>query len=263
MNILFFGDIVGQIGIDAVTLSLPKLAKAYDIDFTIANGENASRGKGLTEVDYRKILEAGVDVITLGNHWRSKQQIDDYIDDADSLIRPLNVLNYEKGSGSSLFDCDGVSIRVTNVLGQSFLKDDVGAPYDALTQLLASCGDEIHIVDFHAESTSEKALLGYAMDGKVSALVCTHTHVQTADEKILPNGTAFISDIGMCGAANGIIGVERQSALDKILYGHSEVNFGIDERDDKMVNAIVLEIDEISHKAVSIKRVYLINGVSK
>jgi 2',3'-cyclic-nucleotide 2'-phosphodiesterase len=259
MKILFFGDIVGRIGREAVSSLLPSLVKEYDIDFVIANGENASHGKGLTEGNYRELMDAGINAITLGNHWHSKEQIDDYIEDADGLIRPLNLINYDHGSGSSVFDCDGTDVRVTNVLGQAFLKETVASPYTSLSELILNEPTLVHIVDFHAESTSEKQIMGYAFDGKVSALVGTHTHVQTNDAHILSNGTAYISDIGMCGAFGGVIGFEKNSVMNKILFGQASL-FEIDENAPKLVNAVVIDIDELSGRARSIKALSYLDG---
>lgn len=251
MRILFFGDIVGRIGREAVSSLLPKLVKEYEIDFVIANGENASHGKGLTEKNYQEIIDSGVNAITLGNHWHAKDQIDDYIDEAESLIRPLNLLNYTHGVGSASFDCDGYEVRVTNLLGQAFMTETVASPFASLTEFLKTVSPGIHIVDFHAESTSEKQIMGYAFAGQVTALVGTHTHVQTNDARILDGGTAFISDIGMCGASDSVIGFEKNSVMGKILYG-KEGHFEIDDGAVPIVNAIVIEVDEETGKALDI-----------
>ncbi len=244
MRILFYGDIVGKVGRIAVHLSLPRLVEKYDVDFVIANGENASHGKGLTESHYRYLIDSGVDCITLGNHWHSKQEVDDYLDDADDLVRPLNILNYHHGSGSASYGVDGVEVRVTNVLGVFAMEETVRSPFEAMDELLkAEDHPAIHIVDYHADSTSEKAIFGYVYDGKVSAVLGTHTHVQTADAKILPNGTAFMSDVGMCGDPTGVIGFEKNSVIDKIVYGHKGA-FGLDDHAPMMVNAILMDFDE-------------------
>jgi metallophosphoesterase (TIGR00282 family) len=259
MKILFFGDIVGRIGREAVSSLLPSLVKEFDIDFVIANGENASHGKGLTERNYQELMDLGINAITLGNHWHSKDQIDDYIDDADGLIRPLNLLNYSHGEGSAVFDCDGTDVRVTNVLGQAFLTETVANPYAALTELIAQEPTLVHIVDFHAESTSEKQILGYAFDGKLTALVGTHTHVQTNDARVLDNGTAYITDIGMCGAYNGVIGFEKNSVMNKILFGQASP-FEIDDNARKLVDAVVIDVDEETGRARSIQALSYLEG---
>ncbi len=253
MKILFFGDIVGQVGRNAIKHNVEKLVKKYQVDFVIANGENATHGKGLIERHYNELLDAGVDCITLGNHYLSKDRINDYINDATNLVRPLNLLNSFGGVGSQTFLVNGITIRVTNVLGTAFMKEEVSAPYTALKELIDETKDEdsIHIVDFHAEATGEKACFGYAFDGLVSAVLGTHTHVQTNDAKILPNGTAFITDAGMCGAANGVLGFEKNSVINKTLFGSTN-RFDLDTNDTEMINAVILEVDEISKKCLEI-----------
>ncbi len=249
MRILFFGDIVGEVGRKAVLTNLEKLVKKYQIDFVIANGENATHGKGLIERHYLELIDGGVDCITLGNHYMSKDQILDYIDDATALVRPLNLSKRIGGEGSVLFDVHGVQIRVTNILGEAFMQEEVSSPYYSLKQLIESLENEdsIHIVDYHAEVTSEKIAFSYAFDGVVSAVIGTHTHVQTNDAKILENGTGFICDVGMCGDANGVLGFEKHSVMNKTLFGNKS-KFEIDVNGQQMINAVVLDIDESTKK---------------
>lgn len=249
MKVLFFGDIVGRVGRQAVKQNIESLVKKYQIDFVIANGENATHGKGLIEKHYNELIDAGVDVITLGNHYLSKDTILDYIDDATALIRPLNLSKRIGGVGSEVFDCGGTKIRVSNVLGTAFMKEEVSSPYYSVKQLIDSLGDEdsIHIVDYHAEATSEKICFAYAFDGLISAVVGTHTHVQTNDARILENGTAFITDVGMCGAFDSVLGFEKNSVISKTLFGN-KTRFELDDHAIPMVNAVVIDIDEISKK---------------
>lgn len=253
MKILFFGDIVGQVGRNAIKHNVEKLVKKYQVDFVIANGENTTHGKGLIEKHYNELIDAGVDCITLGNHYLSKDRINDYINEANNLVRPLNLLNNFGGVGSQTFLVNGITVRVTNVLGTAFMKEEVSSPYAALKELIDSNPNEdsIHIVDFHAEATGEKACFGYAFDGLVSAVIGTHTHIQTNDAKILPNGTAFITDAGMCGAANGVLGFEKSSVINKTLFGSTN-RFELDTNDTEMINAVILEIDEVSKKCAEI-----------
>lgn len=250
MKILFLGDIVGKIGRRVVINNLEKLVKKYQVDFVIANGENATHGKGLIEKHYYDLLDAGVDCITLGNHYLSKDRIIDYIEDADALIRPLNISKRIGGEGSRLFNVNGVKIRVTNILGTAFMKEEVSSPYYSLKSLIDSfeSEDSIHIVDYHAEATGEKMCFGYAFDGLVSAVLGTHTHVQTNDARILENGTAYMSDVGMCGAANGVLGFEKNSVMKVTMFGEKG-RFEFDEQDQGMINAAVIDIDESTHKA--------------
>ena len=253
MKILFFGDIVGQVGRNAVKHNIEKLVKKYQVDFVIANAENATHGKGLIEKHYNELIDAGVNCLTLGNHYFSKNLISNYIDDAECLVRPLNLLKRFGGVGSALFEVNGQLIRVTNVLGSAFMKEEVASPYTSLKELIDSNKDEnsIHIVDYHAEATGEKACFGYLFDGQVSAVLCTHTHVQTSDAKILPNGTAFITDVGMCGAANGVLGFEKNSVINKTMFGNNN-RFELDTNDTEMVNAVVVQIDDVSKKCIEI-----------
>ena len=259
MKILFFGDIVGQLGRQAVKHNIEKLVKKYQVDFVIANGENATHGKGLIEKHYHELIDAGIDCITLGNHYFSKDRITQYIDEADKLVRPLNLLRNFGGQGSALFEVNGINIRVTNVLGTAFMKEEVASPYLSMKELLDNVIDEdsIHIVDFHAEATGEKSCFGYVLDGVVSAVLGTHTHVQTNDAKILPNGTAFISDIGMCGAANGVLGFDKNTVINKTIFGSDE-RFDLDTKDVEMINAVVLNIDNETKKCVEIFPVKII-----
>lgn len=249
MRILFFGDIVGEVGRKAVLNNVEKLIKKYQIDFVIANGENATHGKGLIERHYLELTNGGVDCITLGNHYLSKNQILDYIDDATCLVRPLNLSKRIGGEGSVLFEVNGSLIRVTNILGEAFMQEEVSSPYYSFKQLLDSLDNEnsIHIVDYHAETTSEKIAFGYAFDGEVSAVIGTHTHVQTNDAHILENGTGFITDAGMCGDANGILGFEKHSVMNKTLFGEKS-KFEIDVNGQQMINAVVIDVDEITKK---------------
>ena len=250
MKILFLGDIVGKVGRRTVTNNLEKLVQKCQVDFVIANGENVTHGKGIIEKHYYELLNAGVDCITLGNHYLSKDNLLTYIEDADALVRPLNISKRIGGEGSRLFEVNGINIRVTNILGTAFMKEEVSSPYYSLKSLIDSLEseDSIHIVDYHAEATGEKMCFGYAFDGLVSAVLGTHTHVQTNDAKILKNGTAFISDVGMCGAANGVLGFEKDSVMRVTMFGEKD-RFGFDDNDQGLLNAVVIDIDDMSHKA--------------
>ena len=250
MKILFLGDIVGKVGRRTVANNLEKLVKKYQVDFVIANGENVTHGKGLIEKHYYELLNDGIDAITLGNHYLSKDKLLDYIDDADALIKPLNISKRIGGEGTRLFEVNGVKVRVTNILGTAFMKEEVSSPYYSLKSLIDSLEseDSIHIVDYHAEATGEKMCFGYAFDGLVSAVLGTHTHVQTNDAKILKNGTAFISDVGMCGAANGVLGFEKDSVMKVTMFGEKG-RFEFDEQDQGLLNAVVIDIDEVTKKA--------------
>lgn len=257
MKILFIGDIVGRVGRRMVKEYLPNIVDKYNIDFVIANGENASHGKGLLRHHYFELIESGVDVITLGNHYDSKKDIRGYIDRVDRLIRPLNLLNEYPGEGSAVYDVNGVSIRVTNLLGSAFMKEEVNNPYYSLLDYLSNQEEkeDIHIVDFHAEATGEKICFAYAFDGKVSAVIGTHTHVQTRDARILAEGTGFISDVGMTGLYDGALGFDKDSVVNKLMYGNQS-KFSIPEEGRGLFSAVVLNIDERTGKCVEIFPIY-------
>lgn len=258
MKVLFIGDIVGRVGRRMIKEKLPYFIKKYDIDFVIANGENATHGKGLIRHHYEELIDAGVDVITLGNHFDSKNEIIKYIDRADRLIRPINLIRPFPGEGSALFDLDGITVRVTNVLGSAFIKEEVNSPYLSTLELLETSEPaNIHIIDFHAEATGEKQSFAYALDGKVSAVIGTHTHVQTNDARILPNGTAFISDAGMTGFYDGILGFDKDTVIKSNLYGEKG-RFAPPDEGRGLLSGVVIDIDDISGRAKDIFNVYYV-----
>lgn len=255
MRVLFFGDIVGKVGRQIVIKKIDDLVDKYRIDFVIANGENASHGKGLTENNYNELVDCGVDVITLGNHYGNKDDINRYIDSAEALIRPANLIKRFGGVGTRVFNVNGVRIRITNILGTALMTEEVGNPYASLKEIVDASKGEIHIVDFHAEATSEKECLAYAFDGKISAVLGTHTHVQTRDAHVLKDGTAYISDIGMCGAYNGVIGFEKESVMKKTLFGEQS-RFALLDKDDALLSAVVIDIDDETCKTREIFPIY-------
>lgn len=253
MKILFLGDIVGKAGRKMVEKYLPGLKSKYQIDFVIANGENATHGKGLIEHHYQQLLNAGVDCVTLGNHYASKSEIEEYIEGADALIRPYNIKKEFPGAGTVLFEVGETRVRITNLLGRIFMIEEVENPLQALNEILENEEpSDIHIVDFHAETTSEKEALGWAMDGKVSAILGTHTHVQTHDERILPLGTGYISDVGMCGPNQGILGASKEKMIQRIFYD-TPTRYEIENEKGSILSFVVLDIDEELGTTRSIK----------
>ena len=256
MKILFIGDVVGRVGRRMLKERIPYYVDKYEIDFVIANGENATHGKGLNRNHYFELLDAGVDVITLGNHYMSKSEILRYIDNVDRLVRPLNLLKKFPGEGSVAFEVNGVSVRVTNVLGSAFMDEDVNSPYYSVITLLSEEEPTtVHIVDFHAEATGEKQAFAFALDGKVSAVLGTHTHVQTNDAHILPKGTAFISDVGMTGYADGVLGSLSDTVVNKLIYGQQS-KFQTPDDGRGIFSAVVIDIDDISGLAKQIFPIY-------
>lgn len=259
MKILFVGDIVGKSGRNIVINNLPALINKYNIDFVIANGENATHGKGIIENHYNSLLRAGVDVITLGNHYNSKSEINEFINGADYLIRPYNLINDFGGVGTAVYEVGDIRIRVTNLLGEAFMLEEVNNPFDALKEIIDNEEKtEIHIVDFHAEATGEKQALAWAFDGLVTAVIGTHTHVQTHDERVLKNGTGFMCDVGMCGPYNGILGAKREVVIGR-LWNKEKIRYEIESEKGSILSAVVLDIDENNGTTRSIKSIKLID----
>lgn len=231
---------------------LPLYIKKYNVDFVIANGENVTHGKGLIRHHYEELLDYGIDVVTLGNHYNSKKELERYIDSTDRLIRPYNLIEPFSGEGTALFDVDGLTIRVTNILGSAFMKEAVNSPYYAIVEINQDLEDsDIHIIDYHAEATGEKYSIAYAFDGKVGAVLGTHTHIQTNDAKILPNGTAFISDVGMCGYYDGILGFDKDSVIRKNCFGEMS-RYEVPSEGRGVFSAVLMDFDRITHKCKQI-----------
>ncbi len=252
MKILFLGDVVGEIGLRALSLLLPSFRKKDGISFVVVNGENATLGKGLRHKDYEALLSYGADCVTLGNHYAARHETNRYIGYADRLVRPINV--DFSGEGSRLFSVNGKGIRVTSVLGRSFMKEPSSGYRDIVDSLLLHSGDHIHIVDFHGESTSEKSLFAHYVDGRVSAVIGTHTHILTDDAKILPKGTAFLTDAGSAGLGDSVIGFEAESALEKIYFG-SKAPFVAPKKGKAVMTGAVLEFANGSNFPISIKTI--------
>ena len=252
MNILFIGDIFSTQGRDMIDEYLVRIKQKYDVDVVIANAENTTHGKGLIKKHYDELLFQGISLMTMGNHTFSKKELFDYIDEADRLIVPYNQPKVLPGVGSRQIVVDGVKIRVTNLLGITFMDGKAQNPFEAIDDILENDESDIHIVDFHAEATSEKIALGYYLDGKVSAVLGTHTHVTTADEKILPLGTAYQSDVGMTGPYEGVIGCDKDSIIQRSKSGLLG-QFVIAEGEGQL-NATLLSFNE-SFQCTSIQRI--------
>ena len=248
MHILFVGDVVGSIGRAMLAKHLPLLKDKYQLDFIIVNGENASHGKGLIRKHYQELLDAGADVITLGNHYNAKGEIRDYIGDTISLIRPINLKKSYPGVGTSVYQQNQLSIRVTNVLGQAFMNEEVDNPFEAIDSILKTLKPtDLHIIDFHAEATGEKYAMGYAFDGKVTAVLGTHTHVQTNDARLLTQGTAYITDVGMTGPDHGILGVKKENII-KRLWQQEKTVYELDEDGYAVMGAVVMHVNDMTKR---------------
>ncbi len=253
MKILFIGDIVGKPGRAIVAQVLPNLKKELAIDVVIANVENLAHGKGVTQKTWDEVRRAGVDIGTGGNHTVSKDDARSLLaDPAQPLVRPANYADLP-GTGDRTITVQGAEIRVLNLVGQSFMDESVASPFTTADTLLTEKGAPVTILDMHAEATSEKVAMGWHVDGRVSAVVGTHTHVPTADSRILPHGTAYVTDAGMCGLRDSIIGVDREAIMPRFLGGEKR-RHDIAEHGPAVFNAVLIEVDAHGH-ATSIVRV--------
>ena len=256
MKILFIGDIYSKCGRDIVKKNLPTLKQQYDVDLVIANGENSAHGKGMTKKIYDELMEIGIDAFTMGNHFLKNKDITKWLDSVNNIARPLNIDGVVEGKGSVVVETKKGKVRITNLIGRVFIKEfDALNPFECLDDLLDESDEVIHILDFHAEANGEKKSLGYYFDGRVSAVLGTHTHVQTADNRILPKGCAYISDVGFCGAYESVLGIEVKDAIafskDYNFKNHTPAE-GKGE-----LNAVVIDIDEKSGKSRSIERIQI------
>lgn len=250
LSILMIGDIVGKLGRKAAASALAQIRREREIDLVIANGENAAGGRGLTPATADEIFRMGVDVITSGNHiWENREVFS--ILDTTALLRPLN---YPEGTpGHGLYKKEGVA--VINVMGRTFMGTHLDCPFRTMDRALQEVADcPIVVVDVHAEATSEKVSLGYYLDGRVSAVLGTHTHIPTSDTRVLPKGTAYVTDVGMVGAVHSVLGMEIEPVIQRFLTQLPN-RFGPVERGPCIFNAVLVRIDEKSGRALSIERV--------
>ena len=257
MRILFIGDIVGSPGRDMLKQYLPKLKEKYRPTITIVNGENAASGKGITEKIYRQFLELGAQAVTLGNHSWDKKEIFDFIDDAKYLVRPANFPKGVPGKGIVYLKVNQLEVAVINLQGRTFMAP-IDCPFTKADELVAEARKRTPIifVDFHAETTSEKQAMGWYLDGRVTAVVGTHTHVQTADERILPGGTGYLTDVGMTGPYDGILGMERDAVTKRFLTS-LPVRFEVSETGQDQLSGIVIDVDDNSGKTKKLHRVQI------
>lgn len=257
MKVLFIGDIVGKVGRTTLKGLLPNLIDRYKIDLVIANGENLAGGFGITEKTAEEVLKSGVHIITSGNHIWDKKESVPYIAKEDRILRPVNYPLGVPGYGSVICTIsNGAKVGVINISGRVFMSA-LDCPFRTGEKEIEKLREstKVIIVDFHAEATSEKIAFGYFVDGKVSAVVGTHTHVQTADEKILPNGTAYITDVGMAGPSVGVIGIEKEPIIERFLL-QMPVKFET-AKGEGILSAVVIEINENTGKSTAIQRLQL------
>jgi 2',3'-cyclic-nucleotide 2'-phosphodiesterase len=238
-TILFVGDVVGGVGRRMVLAQLPALRERFGATFVVVNGENVAGGLGITPKIADEMLDAGVDVITLGNHAYHRREIYPYLDGQERIVRPANYLRSQPGRGWTVVERDGVRLGVVNLSGNLYLHAARPAFSEIEVALHALEGRVEHVlVDMHAEATSEKVAMGWLLDGRVTAVVGTHTHVPTADARVLPKGTAYISDVGMTGARGGVIGVKKEQAIESLVT-QMRVRFDTSD-EDPWLNAVVI-----------------------
>ncbi len=253
-SILFIGDIVGKPGREAVNKVLPGLIARRNPDLVIANGENAAGGAGITEKVLDELTEAGIDLVTGGNHIWDRKEIFQFIDSSEQLLRPANYPEGTPGRGSIVIERNGIRYCIANILGRVFMRP-IDCPFSCANKICTAQGKDadITIIDFHTEATSEKQALAWHLNGRVGAVIGTHTHVQTADERILPGGTAYISDVGMAGQYNSILGVDPEGPLKRFLTqlpAELSITGG-----RKLFNAVFIDFEVRTGKALSIERI--------
>jgi 2',3'-cyclic-nucleotide 2'-phosphodiesterase len=237
-RILFVGDIVGGIGRDTLLDCLPILRERHELTFIVVNGENSAGGLGITPKNADQMFAAGVDAITLGNHTYHRREVYPYLDSGKAIVRPANFLRSQPGRGTCVVEHDGVRLGVVNISGNLFLRAGRSA-FTEIEVALGELGEVDHIlVDVHAEATSEKIAMGWHLDGRVTAVVGTHTHVPTADGRVLPGGTAYITDVGMTGPRGGVIGVKREQAIESLLT-QMPVRFETSPEDPWLMGVVV------------------------
>ena len=256
MRILAVGDLVGEPGVKKLKEILPKIKKEEKIDFVITNGENSAGGMGITEKNFKDILEAGTDVITMGNHTWGKKDIFKFIDNPQ-LLRPANYPKGVVGKGVGIYECKGKKIAVMNFIGRVDINILSENPFIMAKEMIDEIKEKVDIIviDFHAEATAEKIAMARYLDGKITALFGTHTHVQTADEQILPGGTAYITDLGMTGPKDSVIGMEIQASIKRFETTLPE-KYKLAEG-ECIFNAVIFEIDDDTNKAKEIKRIFI------
>lgn len=250
-RILFLGDIVGRPGRDVVHSQLPKLVQQHQPRFVVVNGENAASGVGITPSIAQDLFKLGVDAITLGNHAFHKREIGPYLDGGDPIVRPANLPPGTPGKGATIIEQQGTRLAVINLCGRVFLEtyDD---PFRAIDQILGEIDTPHVLIDFHAEATSEKIAFAYHVEGRATAVLGTHTHVTTADERVLDKGTAFITDVGMCGPRDSVIGMQKEVILRRFRTS-LPTKFEVADHPG-VISGVVIGVETDTGRATSIRR---------
>lgn len=255
MNILVLGDIVGEEGCKFVRSNLSHIKKADNIDICIANGENSAEGNGITPSSAEFLLSSGIDFITTGNHAFRRSEVYSFLDETDRVIRPYNLHKSCPGFGTGKIDMGRVKVGVVNIMGKAFMQNSDN-PFDSVDKALDEISDcKIKLVDFHAEATGEKRAMGFYLDGRVSAVFGTHTHVQTADCSILPKRTGYITDVGMCGPSDSVLGVESEIIIKHLKTGMPQ-RFKTSDN-PCFINGCIFEIDDKTCLTKSVRTINL------
>lgn len=252
MRLMFIGDVVGKEGCEFLGSKMHYLKNKYNVDITVVNGENSATGNGITMASCEYLTSIGADVITTGNHAFKRRESLGMFDEVEHLIRPINYPEGVIGKGSYILDLGRYQVAVVNLMGVVYM-EPLGNPFFAMDKALEEIDTKNIFVDIHAEATAEKKALGYYLDGKVTAVLGTHTHVQTADEKILSNGTAYITDVGMTGPEESVLGVDIEPAIEKQRFG-MPVRF-VEANTPCFICGVVVDFDEKTGKAKSIERI--------
>ena len=255
MNLIMLGDVVGDSGTNIVCSYLPEMKKNYSADTVIINGENSAQGNGILPSSAKKLFDAGCDCITTGNHVFRRREIYEQLDENKGIIRPLNFPSENPGSGVYIIDRLRYKIAVVNLMGITNM-EPLKNPFDTIDELLKGLNCKIVILDFHAETTSEKRALGFYLDGRISLMAGTHTHVQTADEQILKEGTGYITDLGMCGPFYSVLGVKPENAISR--FRTSMPTRFENAVGENCINGIFAQIDEKSGKCTNIERINMV-----
>lgn len=255
MRLVFLGDVVGRPGRRAVAVALRRLYATDPYDFVVANAENAARGKGITPKAAEELRDAGVDVLTTGNHVWQHREVLPYLRENPRLLRPINYAPGVPGRGWTVRPTRaGVPVGVVNVIGRVFM-GPADCPFRTADAVLAEVGSQARVVlvDMHAEATSEKVAMGRHLDGRVSVVVGTHTHVQTADETILPQGTAYVTDVGMCGPEDSVLGMRSGPVINRFL-DQLPVRFEVAEHGPVLIQGLLVEVDDATGRATAVRR---------
>lgn len=255
LRILFLGDVVGEPGRKAVTALIPRLKEQHRVDFTIVNGENSAGGRGITPKIAIGLMRAGATVITSGDHIWDQREILPFLNDEPRMLRPLNYPEGTPGYGSIVLDTPKGKVAVVNLQGRVFMQPQLDNPFPVIAEHVEKLRQETPIIfiDFHAEATSEKVAMGWHLDGQVSAIIGTHTHVPTADERVLPEGTAYLTDAGMCGPIDSVIGSQIEPVLNRF-NTMMPTRFGVG-RGKVRVNGALVTVDPTTGKATDIERI--------